>query len=64
MFNSAITDKILLPVFDTSGNIVGYREVANVPKPNGGSVQNSTTTVVLTLEDASDNTPIRCDDNR
>lgn len=58
LFTSSNTNKILLPILDTSGNIVGYREVANVPKPNGGGVQNSMTTVVLTLEDSSDNTPI------
>ncbi len=58
LFASEKTDKILVPVYDTAFNIIGYREVANIPKPNGGGVKNSLTTVILTLTDSSADTPI------
>lgn len=33
-------NKIVVPVFGTDGvTVVGYREVAEVPKPNGGNIQ-------------------------
>ncbi|AWW06117.1 MAG: chitobiase/beta-hexosaminidase [Caudoviricetes sp.] len=32
-------DAIAVPVFGTDGSVVGYKEIANVPKPNGGNFQ-------------------------
>lgn len=35
----AAMDKIVLPVFGEDGQIIGYKQVANVPKPNGDNIQ-------------------------
>ena len=35
----AAMDKIVLPVFNEGGQIIGYKQVANVPKPNGDNIQ-------------------------
>lgn len=32
-------DVISVPVYDASGAIIGYKQVANVPTPNGGNIQ-------------------------
>lgn len=37
----AAMDKIVLPVFDEGGQIIGYKQVENVPKPNGDNIQSA-----------------------
>lgn len=32
------SDKVLVPIIDASGNTIGYKEIAEVPKPNGGNI--------------------------
>lgn len=44
------SDKILVPIYDTNGAVVGYKEIASVPKPNGDNVQGGITSVVLDVK--------------
>jgi hypothetical protein len=54
VFTTANTNQIQVPIYDATGNIVGYRAIANIPKPNSGNIKNSTTFVTLTLLDADE----------
>ena len=44
------SDKILVPVYDLNGVVVGYKEIASVPKPNGDNVQGGVSDVVLDVK--------------
>lgn len=44
------SDKILVPVYDLNGAVVGYKEIASVPKPNGDNVQGGVSDVVLDVK--------------
>lgn len=49
VFTDDNSNKILVPIYGIGGAIVGYREVANLPKPSGGVVTGGAATVTLTL---------------
>lgn len=57
VFTAENTDKILLPIYNTNNEVVGYKEHVNVPKPNGDNVRNSLTTVTLSVL-GTDSAPI------
>lgn len=45
------TDKIMVPVYDSEGKVVAYREVAQAPKPNGGNIQSGVPHVLPVMSD-------------
>ena len=47
----AAMDKIVLPVFNEGGQIIGYKQVANVPKPNGDNIQSGLKHVAAPVSD-------------
>ena len=49
VFNADNSDQILVPIYGLDGSIVGYRTVANLPKPNGGVVTGGAASVTLTV---------------
>lgn len=49
----AAMDKIVLPVFNEGGQIIGYKQVANVPKPNGDNIQSGLKHVAAPVADTS-----------
>lgn len=48
------SDPILVPIYDLNGNIVGYKPIASVPKPNGDNVQGGVSNVVLNVTGTAD----------
>lgn len=49
VFTKQNSDKIVLPIYNTSGEVIGYKEHVNVPKPNGDNVRSSLTNVTITV---------------
>lgn len=47
------SDKVLVPIYDADMQIVGYKPIANIPKPNGGVVTGGVATVTLALTGTS-----------
>lgn len=49
VFTKENSNKIVVPIYNLSGEVIGYKEHVNIPKPNGDNVRNSLTTVTLTV---------------